>query len=117
MEVIAESKFIRMSPRKVRLVARAVKKLGPAAALIQLQLMPKRAAKPIAKTLQSALANAIGNAKLQEEKLRIKEILVGEGGRLKRSRAAARGRSRPYVHRSSHIRVVLEEMIGKERNS
>lgn len=109
MEVFAESRFVRMSPRKIRLVAEAIKKLPPQEAISYLSLMPKRAAKPIAKVLKSALANAANNAKISDGKLRIKEIIVNEGARLKRYREASRGRVRPYLKRSSHIRVVLEE--------
>lgn len=111
MEIIAESKFVRMSPRKVRLVAEAIKKLSPEEALTTLSVIEKRAAKVLAKTLKSAIANAVNNAKLAKDTLRIKAITANEGARLKRFRAAARGRVRPYLKRSSHIRVVLE---GKE---
>lgn len=118
MEVIAEAKFVRMSPRKVRPVAEAIKSLSPLVALEKLALMPKRAAKPIATALKSALANATNkqsfrpgglNAKLKEESLRIKSIVVGSGPALKRWRPVSRGRAHPYKRRMSHIRVVLEE--------
>lgn len=109
MEIISEAKFVRMSTRKVRLVANAISKFAPNVALTQLTLMPKRAAKPIAKALKSALANATENNKASSDKLRIKEIIVNEGARLKRFRPGARGRTRPYVKRSSHIRIVLTD--------
>lgn len=109
MEIISEAKFVRMSPRKVRLVANAISKIAPNAALTQLILMPKRAAKPMAKALKSAIANATVNNKVTSEKLRIKEIIVNEGARLKRFRPGARGRTRPYVKRSTHIRIVLTD--------
>lgn len=108
MEIIAESKFVRISPRKVRLVAAAISDLPIKDALAQLVFIKKRAALPILKVLKSAVANAVNNAKVSEDRLHIKSIVVNEGSRLKRFRAAARGHTRPYLKRSSHIRVVLE---------
>ena len=61
-----------MSPRKLRLVVEAVKKLSPKAALSALSVTPKRAAKPVAVALTSALSNATHNAKLSEDALFIK---------------------------------------------
>lgn len=109
MEVIAESKFIRISPRKVRLVADAIRSISPKTALLKLPHLKKRAAVIVMKTLKSAVSNALNNAKLKEDMLRIKEITVNEGPRLKRFRPGSRGRTRPYVKRASHLRIVLEE--------
>lgn len=109
MEITAEAKFIKMSPRKVRLVAGALKSLSPTVALEHLALMPKRAAVPVAAVLKSALANATNNAKLQAEALRIKSVIVGGGPALKRWRPVSRGRAHPYKKRMSHIRIVLTD--------
>lgn len=116
MEIIAEAKYIKMSPRKVRLVAMAIKKLTPVLALSHLALMPKQASKPVVAALKSAMANAINNAKLKEENLRIKAITVAGGPALKRWRPVSRGRAHPYKKRMSHIRVVLSDegiSVGK----
>lgn len=107
MQITAQAKYIKMSPRKVRLVAEAIKRLTPAVALDQLSLMPKRAAEPIASVLRSALANATKNAKLDADAMRIKSIVVGGGPALKRWRPVSRGRAHPYKKRMSHITVVL----------
>lgn len=109
MEIVAQAKYIKISPRKVRLVADAVKRLSPLVALENLALMPKRASRPIAQVLKSALANATNNGKLPPEALLIKSMIVDGGPALKRWRPVSRGRSHPYKKRMSHIRIVLEE--------
>lgn len=112
-EVSATIKYLRTSPKKLRAVARVIRKLSPTAALTQLQFMPKRATGPLAESLKSALANATNNLKLNIENLKIKTIEIGEGPRLKRFRAVSRGTAHQYKHRTSHIRIVLEEMEKK----
>lgn len=122
MQVQAISKSVRISPRKVRLVADAVRTMAVDDALASLSLMKKRAAQAIAKTLASAVANAINNNQLERTNLQIAKIEVAEGQALKRYHPSTRGRIHPYKRRSSHIRVVLEEkrpaaakaMAGKE---
>ena len=100
-----------MSPRKVRLVADAIRDLKLEQALISLSVLEKRAADPIRKTLESAIANATNNFSASRGDLKIKEIMIGDGLRYKRYHFAARGRTRPYVRRTSHIRVILEDTI------
>ena len=105
--IIAESKNVKISPRKVRLVVDAVKKHQLKLALAELSLLDKRAANPIKKTIESAIANAVNNLKLNKDDLFIQEINVVEGITYKRYHFAGRGRTRPYKKRASHIRVVL----------
>lgn len=114
MEIIARSSFVKISPRKVRLVVNAIKHLGPDEALNALNIMGQAASRDIAKTLKSAIANAIGNFKIARDDLIIKSITVGEGGSFKRFHPVARGRTHPYKKRMSHIRIVLEEKNGKK---
>lgn len=108
MEVKAEAKYIRISPRKVRLVVDAIKGLSPQRALEHLRFIKKRAAQPLMKVIKSAMANAKKNFGLKVEDLKFKEIQVGEGPTLKRWRAVSRGRAHPIMKRTSHIKVVLE---------
>lgn len=124
MKVVATSRFIRQSPRKVRLVATAVRKLPPQEAMRSLQLMNARAAKAIRDTIQSAMANATNNHQLQAANLRIETLEIGEGPTLKRMRAVSRGRGVSVLKRTSHIRVVLtdealvvspKKQIGKDK--
>ncbi len=109
MEITATAKYIRISPRKVRLVAEAIRKISPALALSQLRLMRKGAAKPLYSLLKSALANAANKVKLSIDNLAIKAIVVEGGPALKRFRPVSRGRSHAYKKRMSHIKIVLEE--------
>lgn len=108
-QVVATAKNVRQSSRKVRVVANAVKKLPVNAALAQLTISPKKAAKPIKKVIQSAIANAKENFKLNEDNLKIKEIQVGPAKTLRRIKPRAKGRADVMHRRSCHIRVVLEE--------
>lgn len=109
MEVIAIAKSVRMSPRKIRLVADSVRHMPIDEALASLQVMHKRAASPVAKILKSAVANAVNNAKLERANLQIVSINVTDGQALKRYRPSTRGRIHPYKRRSTNIRVVLKE--------
>lgn len=109
MEVRAVSKSVRISPRKVRLVADAIRSLSIDEASQVLLVTQKRAARVIAKTLQSAVANAVNNAKLDRNNLVIGSILVSEGQALKRFHPSSRGRVHPYKKRSSHIAIILKE--------
>ncbi|MBI4092173.1 MAG: 50S ribosomal protein L22 [Candidatus Levybacteria bacterium] len=116
MEYIAIAKNIKISPRKVRLVVDSVKKQNLNKALSILSLMPKRAAQPVKKAIDSAIANAVNNFKVNREALSLRDIIVGEGARLKRYHFAARGRVRPYKRRTSHIRVILTDNKLKTEN-
>ena len=108
MKIHAIAKKVKVSPRKVRLVADAVRNLPLEQALDQLPLLRKRSANVLVEVMQSAVANAVNNAKLQRDSLRISEIIVNEGQALKRYHASTRGRIHPYKKRSSNITVVLE---------
>lgn len=110
MEVKAKVKFIRMSPIKMRLVANLIKKLPVDKALDQLQFINKLAARPIAKLVKSAIANAEHNFELAKDNLFIKEITVGGGPTLKRWLPRAHGRATPIRKRTSHVNLVLSEI-------
>lgn len=114
MDYTATSKNIKMSPRKIRLVVDSVKKQDLKAALVTLSMLEKRAALPLRKALDSAVANASHNFKVNKEALSIKEIVVGEGTSMKRYHFAARGRTRPYKRRTSSIRVILTDNVKSE---
>src|SRR3990167_2262013 len=106
MEVRAIQKFILMSPRKLREIVPLVRNLSPKDAVERLPFADKRTAQPLRKVIETAIANARQKG-LDEGSLVFKEIQIGEGPRLKRFRAGARGRAKPYKRRMSHIRVVL----------
>ena len=104
----AIARYIRMSPRKVRLLADLVRGKSVKAAEIQLQFSVKAAKVPLAKLLKSAVANAEVK-KMNREKLYIKSITVDGGPPLKRWRPRAFGRAAPIRKRTSHIAIELSE--------
>lgn len=112
MSVKAEAKGVRMSPRKVGEVATLVRGRSVADALVILENTPRRAALPVIKTIESARANAEHNHNYKADTLRIVEITVNHGPRLKRFKPAAMGRALPFQKRTSHIRVLVE---GEQR--
>lgn len=120
MDVIATAKYIRQSPRKMRLVTSAVSSMPPAEALAQLRLMDKKASVAISDVIKSAMANATHNFKLDESTLRIKTLEVSEGPTLKRMSARSRGRASTMLRRMAHVRVVLTDepqVLGKRRQA
>ena len=112
MAVIAVAKGVRMSPRKVGVVASLVRGRSVADALVILEHTPRRSAMAVKKVVASARANADHNHGLNPDTLRIVEISVSPGNRLKRIRPAAHGRALPFQRRTSHIRVVVD---GEQR--
>jgi len=99
---------LRISPRKVRLVANLVKGKTVEQALAQLTFLTKRSSNPLSKLIKSAVANATENSKADKAKLFVKNVRVDKGQVLKRSMARAFGRSAPIYKRSSHVEVTLE---------
>ena len=116
MGVLAVAKGVRMSPRKVGVVASLVRGRSVADALTILEHVPRRSATPVIKTILSAQANADHNHNLKPDTLQIVEISVTSGPRLKRYRPAAHGRALPFQRRTSHIRVVVdgEQRVAKK---
>ncbi len=115
----AKLKNLRMSPRKVRLVAGLVKGLMVEEAERQLRFSTKKAADTILKLLNSAIANAKQNNDLEKENLYIAKIIVDAGRPLKRWRPRAMGRATQILKRTSHITLFLEQKgaLPAERKS
>lgn len=112
MAVQAIAKGVRMSPRKVAVVAALVRGRTVEDALTILSHVPRRSAVPVQKAIASAKANADHNHNYKPATLVITEISVSPGPRLKRFRPAAHGRALPFQRRTSHIRVVVD---GEQR--
>lgn len=108
MSVKAEAKSVRMSPRKVSVVASLVRGRSVADALVILEHTPRRSADPVMRVIKSARANADYNHQYKPDSLMITEITVVPGPRFKRYRPAAHGRALPYQRRSCHIRVMVD---------
>ncbi len=105
-------KNYRQSPRKVRLVAKAVRGKSASQAAMILDFMPKRAADPIKKLIDSAVANARVNNGIDIADLVVKNIEINQGVTLKRYRPRARGSAYRINKRTSHIVVTLESKAG-----
>ncbi len=113
-EITAVEKFIRMSPRKVRLIVDLVRGRGVDEAMGMLKMTPRLAARAVEKAINSAAANATQNYGLTREDLFITTIFADEGPTLKRMKAGARGRYKPILKRSAHITVSVAERAAKE---
>ena len=111
MEVKAVAKYVRISPRKVRLVIDLVRGKRVDESLNILQFTPKRAAHIVRKLIKSAIANAEQKPDVDIDNLYIKDIYADEGPTLKRYRARALGRAVRIRRRTSHITVVLDEIL------
>jgi ribosomal protein L22 len=105
--VRASSRYVRVAPRKARLVADQVRGLQIEKARALLQFSPRGAARDIGKLIESAAANAENNHELIADEMRIAEITVDEGPTLRRYRPRALGRATTINKRTSHIEVAL----------
>lgn len=110
MIIKAQQKNLPITPKKLQLVANAVKAMRPKDAVVLLEAYNKKSAFILAKTIKQAMANATNNLNLPADSLRIKEILMGRGLVLKRFHAGARGRGKPYQKMKSHLTVLLESV-------
>jgi large subunit ribosomal protein L22 len=109
MEVRATAKYLRVQPRKVRIVADEVKGMPAMFAAHKLRYHTSKGAKLLRKVLINAMANAAENHSISVEGLKIARIEVNEGPRQKRIQARAMGRANRIVKKTSHITVVVEE--------
>ena len=113
MEVKAHLNRLRISPRKVRLVAGLVRKMNIDEARKQLEFLNKKSTNPILKLINSAVANAKNNFNLSEDNLYISEIFINEDQIMKRWRPRAMGRAARINKRTCCVTVVLNEVLGK----
>jgi large subunit ribosomal protein L22 len=105
--VRASSRYVRVAPRKARLVADQVRGLNIDRARALLQFSPRGVARDIGKLIESAASNAENNHDLVADEMRVAEITVDEGPTLRRFRPRALGRATPINKRTSHIAVAL----------
>ena len=110
METSAAARFVRISPRKVRLVMDQVRGKNVGEALSLLNFAPQRGARILKKLIDSAVANAAHNSDVDVDSLFIKRLYADQGPTLKRFRPRAQGRATRIRKRSSHLTVILDEM-------
>jgi large subunit ribosomal protein L22 len=113
MTVIAKLRYLRIAPRKVRLMADLIRGKRIEEAQNILNFKVKKTSLPLLKLLKQAVANAKNNFQLDESNLYIAKILVDEGPKYKRWRARARGRAEEIQKKTSHITVILDEIVKK----
>ena len=113
-QAFASSKFIGMSPQKVRLVAALVRGKKATEALTLLRFTAKAAAEPVSKVIASAVANATENKQLNVNDLVVSQIWVDGGPVRQWRRFAARGRFRPLQRKTCHINVIVSETEQEE---
>lgn len=109
MEVTARARFIRVSPRKTRLVADNIRNQPVEEALNILRYTEKKPAKALYKVLYSALSNAESSSSLDVENLYVKRVCIDEGPTWKRIKPRAMGRATRIRKRTSHITVIVDE--------
>lgn len=107
-EIRAISKYVRMSPNKIRRVLKQLKGKTYAEALLLLEFMPYASCAPIIKVLRSATANARNNFGFDENTLTIKAAFADQGPTMKRFRPRAQGRAFQILKPTSHITIVME---------
>jgi large subunit ribosomal protein L22 len=109
MQVQAITKNFRMSAQKMREVVRQIQGLPALQAQAVLAVVPRKGARVVAKTLDSAIANAENNNNVKADKLRVKEAVAGTAATIKRFVPKARGSAGPILKRSCHIKIVLSD--------
>lgn len=110
METRAIARYVRISPRKVRLIMDQVRGKTVEDALNILAFSPKKGARILRKLINSAVANAENNHDMDVDRLFIKKIYADEGPTMKRWRPRALGRATRIRKRTSHLTVILDEM-------
>lgn len=114
-EIKAHLRYLRMAPRKVRVMADVMKGKSVKTADAQLKFTSKSAAIPLRKLLRSAAANAKHNFNIDSDQLVVQTVRVDQGPTLKRSMPRARGMASPIHKRTSHITLILTEAIKKDK--
>lgn len=109
MEAKAIAKYVRMSPRKARLVANLIKGKNIQEAEAILRYTPNKASRVLKKVMLSAAANAENNLELDRSTLFVKSAIIDQGPSIKRIKPRAQGRADRMVHRTSHVTVVVAQ--------
>ncbi len=115
MPVVAKLKYLRIAPRKVRLVADLIRGKSVKEAQTLLRFTVKKANEPVLKLLKSAIASARNNFQLEESNLYICKISVDEGPKYKRHMPRARGQAYEIQKKTSHVTLWLDEIVIKPR--
>jgi large subunit ribosomal protein L22 len=112
MEAVARTRFVRISPQKLRLVCELIAGKRVDQALSILEFTPKKGAKILSKTLLAAIANARDQQNVDEDRLFVKRALADTGPTWKRSMQRAHMHATPILKRSSHVTVIVDEQAS-----
>ena len=107
IEAIAKSKYVRVPPRKARLMADLIRGLSAEEAILTLAFAQTKAARLLSKTLQSAIANAESRFDVDREDLTVRKAFVDQGPAWKRAKSKCRGGRAPILKRTSHFTIVV----------
>ena len=110
MEARASLKYVRISPRKVKIVLDLIRNQDADKAMAILKFTPKAACEYLEKLLKSAMSNAENNHNMDKNKLYVAECYATQGPTLKRIRPRAQGRAFKILKKTSHVTLVLKEM-------
>ncbi|MDO8608961.1 MAG: uL22 family ribosomal protein [bacterium] len=108
MQLQTYLKNIKASPKKVRFMVPAIKKMKPTEAIKYLFYAKEKSARILYKAIKSAISNAKNALKVPEDLLEFKLLIVEQGPKLKRFKPGSRGNAKPIVHKFTHIKIVLE---------
>jgi large subunit ribosomal protein L22 len=109
MEAVARTRFVRISPQKLRLICALVAGKKVEQALSILEFTPKKGAKIISKTLVAAIGNARDQQNVDEDRLYVKRVVADTGPTWKRSMQRAHMHATPILKRTSHLTVIVDE--------
>jgi len=112
MEAVARTRFVRISPQKLRLICALVAGKKVEQALSILEFTPKKGAKIVSKTLVAAIANARDQQNVDEDKLYVKRVVADTGPTWKRSMQRAHMHATPILKRTSHLTVIVDEQAS-----
>ncbi len=115
MPTTVKLRYLRITPRKVRLVADLIRNKSVEEAQTILNFTIKKAVGPLTKLLKSAVASAKNNFHLEESNLRVSKITIDEGPKYKRWMPRARGQAYEIQKKTSHITLVLDEIVKKPK--
>ena len=116
LDIFASARFVLISPQKVRRVIDLIRGLDVNTALDVLKFTQNKAVLPVSKVLRSAIANADENYGISRDDLFVHTIIADQGPTRKWRRFGARGRFKPILRRSSHIKVILREVAAETEN-
>ncbi|MSU60490.1 MAG: 50S ribosomal protein L22 [Candidatus Staskawiczbacteria bacterium] len=114
MDIKVRLNNLRTAPRKSRQVVDMIRNKNVVQARAILEFAVKRSSDPVLRLLNSAVASAVNDLKLDETNLRISKVTVDEGPKLKRSFPMSRGRAYPIMKRTSHITLILSEILNSK---